>query len=117
MSIVTESARIGRPRARSGGRSSEGRKPRLLGGGVLWIILFALLLAGVVAVNVSVLRLNLQLDGASRDRAQLQADIAQLRSQLSSSGATFQVERTARDELGLVQADPDQTVFVRLRAK
>jgi cell division protein FtsL len=115
VSAIAESARIGRPRAAS--RSRARATPRLLGGGVLWIVLFALLLAGVVAVNVAVLRLNLQLDGVGRERTQLKADIAELRSQLSSSAATFQIERTARDELGLVQADPDDTVFVRLPAK
>jgi cell division protein FtsL len=89
----------------------------LLGGGVVWIVVFAVLLAGVVAVNVAVLRLNLQLDGVSRERTQLKADLGELQSQLSSSAATFEIERTARDQLGLVQADPDDTEFVRLPAK
>ena len=41
-------------------------------------MLFALLLAGVVAVNVAVLRLNLELDQVDRDRSELKADIAGL---------------------------------------
>jgi cell division protein FtsL len=117
VSSVAQSPRIGRPRAASASRARSERRPRLLGGGVVWIALFATLLAGVVAVNVAVLRLNLQLDGVSRERQQLKADIAELSSQLSSSAATFQIERTARDELGLVQADPDDTEFVRLPAR
>jgi cell division protein FtsL len=115
MSTIAETARVGRLRAATTKR--VGATPRLLGGGVLWIVLFAVLLTGVVAVNVAVLRLNLQRDGVGRERTQLQADIAQLRSELSSKAATFQIERTARDELGLVPADPDEIVFVRLPPK
>lgn len=117
MSTIVESARIGRARTARVPRTRSERAPRLLGNGVVWIALFATLLAGVVAVNVAVLRLNLQLDGVGRERTQLKADINDLRSQLSSSAATFQIERTAREQLGLVQADPDDTEFVRLPAK
>ena len=85
-----------------------------LGGGVFWIVLFAVLLAGVVAVNVTVLRLNLQLDQAGRDRMELRADVSRLRSQISSASATSRVDRLAEKDLGLVQADPDETIFVRL---
>jgi cell division protein FtsL len=117
MSTVAHPERIGRrgtatraARPRGGARS----KHRLLGGGVLWILVVAALLAGVVAVNVAVLRLNLQLDGVSREREQLKADLAGLRAELSSVAATEQVERAARDELGLVPADPDDIVYVTL---
>jgi cell division protein FtsL len=81
---------------------------------VLWIVLFALLLAGVVAVNVNVLRLNVELDKVGRDRDALKADIAGLRSGLSSTSATARTERLAERELGLRLADPDTTVYVRL---
>jgi len=108
MSTLAQSARAGRGRTRTRSR------PRLLGGGVFWIVLFAALLAGVVAVNVSVLRLNLQLDQVGRERSELKADVAGLRSELSSAGATARIERLARTELGLVPADPETTVYVRL---
>jgi len=85
-----------------------------LGGGILWIVLFAVLLAGVVAVNVAVLRLNLELDGTGRERAELKAEIARLRSELSSASATARIERLARNELGLVPADQDGIVYVEL---
>lgn len=81
---------------------------------MLWIVLFAVLLAGVVAVNVNVLRLNIELDRVGRERAELKADIAGLRSELSSTSATARIERVAEKELGLVQADPDATVYLRL---
>ena len=76
--------------------------------------MFAVLLAGVVAVNVTVLRLNVQLDRAGLERTELRADIARLRSQLSSASATSRVDRLAQKELGLIQADADGMIFVRL---
>jgi cell division protein FtsL len=108
VSSVAQSARPGRTRA------STRSRPRLLAGGVVWIVLFALLLAGVVAVNVNVLRLNVELDEVARERSELKADIAGLRSELSSASATARIERLAEKELGLVEADPDTTVYVRL---
>jgi cell division protein FtsL len=108
MSTIAQSARVPRPRRRAVA------KPRVLGGGVIWIVLFAALLAGVVAVNVAVLRLNVELDKTGRERAELKADIAGLRSELSSSGATARIEQVATQELGLVRADPETTTYVRL---
>jgi cell division protein FtsB len=115
MSAIAESPGLRGSQARSAERRRSA--PRLLGGGVLWIVVFTALLAGVVAVNVAVLRLNLQLDGVASDDTQLKADIADLRSELSNKAATYQIERRARNDLGLVQADPGQTTFVRLPAK
>ena len=112
MSTIAQGARPGRLRTRSTG--SARRRPRLLAGGVLWIALFAVLLSGVVAVNVAVLRLNVELDRAGHERSELRADIAGLRAELSSTSATARIERLARTELGLVEADPDTTVYVRL---
>ena len=59
-------------------------------------MLFAGLLAGVVAVNVAVLRLNLELDGVTRERTQLRADLAGIRAGLSSAAATERIERAAQ---------------------
>jgi len=110
VSTVAQAARTARARTRTRSRS----RPRLLAGGVIWIVLFALLLAGVVAVNVSVLRLNIQLDQVGRERSELKGDIAGLRSGLSSASATARIERLAEKELGLRQADPDTTTYLRL---
>ena len=112
MSAIAQAARA-RPRPRSRARTQQ----RILGGGVLWIVLFALLLAGVVAVNVAVLRLNVQLDQVGRERAELKADIAGLRAELSSASATARIERLAVNELGLELADPDTMVYVDLGRK
>ena len=84
---------------------------------MLWIVLFAALLAGVVAVNVAVLRLNVELDRAGRERSQLKADVAALRSELSSTAATSRIQRVATEELGLVDADPETTTYVTLRPR
>jgi cell division protein FtsL len=86
-------------------------------GGVAWILLVAALLAGVVAVNVVVLQLNMQFDGLGRERAQLKADNALLRSQLSSASANMRIEQAATTKLGLQPADPLSTTYVRLPAK
>jgi cell division protein FtsL len=110
MSTVVQGARAVRPRI----RSTASRRSWALGGGVFWIVVFAVLLSGVVAVNVTVLRLNLQLNETGRERTELRADISRLRSQLSSASATSRIDRLAEKELGLVPADPDETIYVRL---
>ena len=80
----------------------------------MWIVLFAVLLAGVVAVNVTVLRLNLELDQVGRERSELRGDISRLRSELSSASATSRIDRLAGKELGLVKAEYDEMIFVHL---
>ena len=109
------------PRPRSAPRRAAGTRPAPqertgIVGGVVWIAVIAALLAGVVALNVAVLRLNMQLDSLARERADLRASNAALSSQLSSAAAGPQVEAAARSRLGLVQAEPEQTVYVDLSA-
>lgn len=82
----------------------------------MWIVLLAGMLAGVVAVNVAVLRLNLELDRAGRERTELRSDLSRLRSDLSLASATSRIDRLAVKELGLVRAEYDDMTFVRLRA-
>ena len=99
----TSQVRAARPRART-----------FTGGGVVWILVLGVLLGGVVAVNVLVLQLNVRLDELGRERADLKADAALLRSHLSSASAQVRIERQAAEQLGLVQADPAETTYVRL---
>jgi cell division protein FtsL len=115
MSALAQGARAGRVRTRARATSASRRGARVLGGGVVWIVLFAGLLAGVVAVNVTVLRLNLALDDAGRERMELRGEISQLRSELSSAAATSRIERLAESELGLRKAEPEDTTYVQLR--
>ena len=81
---------------------------------MLWIVVVGSLLAGVVAINVLVLRLNVELDELRRTRAELKADIATSRAQLSSASANARIESEAAAKLGLVQADPNATTYVPL---
>jgi len=82
--------------------------------GIVWIALIGALLAGVVFMNVVVLRLNIRLDHLGRDRARLRADNAQLASELSSALAAARIQAQARKDLGVVPADPSETVYVDL---
>jgi cell division protein FtsL len=83
-------------------------------GGVIWIVLLAVLLAGVVALNVAVLRLNMRYDKLGRTKVDLVARNAELQSQLSSAAATQRIQQQARSQLGLVAANPDTTKYIRL---
>jgi cell division protein FtsL len=87
------------------------------GGGVLWIVVIGALLAGVVAVNVLVLRLNVQLDGLRHSRAELKAEIATARAQLSTASSNARIESQAASKLGLVPADPSTTTYLQLVPK
>lgn len=105
-----------RPRPKAVPRAKARRRPALLGG-VVWIAALAALLAGIVALNVAVLQANVRLDELARQSADLQAKNAQLSSQLSSAGATPQVESLARARLGLELAAPEQQQYVELKRK
>ena len=90
------------------------KRERRVTGGVFWIGIVATLLAGVVATNVAVLRLNMKLDSLGRERADLRAQNAQLSSQLSSAASAPRIQKLATKQLGWVQATPDQTTYVNL---
>ena len=89
------------------------RRESRVTGGVLWIGVIAVLLAGVVATNVAVLRLNMRLDHLARERADLRAKNAELSSQLSSAASTPRIHALAARS-GLVQATPQQTHYFAL---
>jgi cell division protein FtsL len=108
-----EAPTIRRPRRRPATRTALRAKARPFGG-VAWIVVLAVLLAGIVAVNVAVLQLNLRLDELGRERVQLRADTNRLSSQLSSASANLRIESDARTKLGLVRADPELTFHVQL---
>jgi heme exporter protein D len=107
MSSVATGSRARRVDARA---KSKGQ--RRLAGGVVWIVVVATLLAGVVAINVAVLRTNLSLDTVNRQRGQLQADIAAQQAKLASAKRTGDIVNGVP---GLVQADPTTTLTVDLR--
>ena len=90
------------------------KRERRVTGGVFWIGIVATLLAGVVATNVAVLRLNMKLDSLGRERANLRAQNAQLSSELSSAASAPRIQKLAVKQLGWVQATPDQTTYFNL---
>ncbi|HZT92673.1 MAG TPA: hypothetical protein VFA05_11600 [Gaiellaceae bacterium] len=102
---------VARPRSTARSRRRTQKRARA---GILWIVVSGILLAGVVFVNVAVLRLNLALDDANAQRAKLRAEDAALQSQLSSELASPRIQAQAAQRLGLRPADGTATGFVNL---
>jgi hypothetical protein len=80
---------------------------------IAWIVIGGILLAGVVFVNLAVLRLNLRLDKATQEQSTLKAGNAALEQQLSSALASPRIQALAQKE-GLVQADPSTIQYINL---
>jgi cell division protein FtsL len=91
-------------------RRAEGRRAT---GGIVWISLFAVLLAGIVALNVAVLRSNMALNDLNKQQLELQAQNQTLQSQVSSAGSSLRIEQVAR-RLGLVPAPAADTSYLDL---
>jgi cell division protein FtsL len=83
-------------------------------GGAVWIVLMGLLLAGVVALNVAVLRLNLRYDELTQERAQLRAENAELASNLAARASSPRTSSLAKRRLGLQPADPSTRTYLDL---
>jgi hypothetical protein len=97
-------------------RQTAAKKKRKTGvlGGIVWIVLLAGLLGGIVALNVAALQLNVRLQQANEAKADVRARTVALAGQLSSAGSAPQVASAAERKLGLVPAAPDQTTYVDL---
>src|SRR5262245_11746307 len=108
-------ARPGRSRPKP--RAAPKRRPvrsKGVTGGIVWIVFVAALLAGVVAMNVAVLRLNVQLDDLAREKHDLRASNHDLASRLAAVEASGRIQALARTRLGLIPAEPDQATYLRL---
>lgn len=88
-------------------------QPRRLRGGILWISVFALLLTGVVAVNVAVLRVHIGVNRLDKQQLQLQQENSSLAAQLSSAGASQRIEQMAY-RFGLRPAAGTDTSYIDL---
>jgi hypothetical protein len=88
-----------RPRALVPRRRAEGRRLR---GGIFWISAFAVLLVGVVALNVAVLRMNMSVNKLNQQQLELQAQNA--RSRPRSRCRLVASDRAGRAPLGLTPA-------------
>jgi hypothetical protein len=113
MAVAVAPQRQERPRSRTRPRRKAAPARRVAGGAV-WIVVLGFLLAGVVALNVAVLRLNLRSDELTRESVQLRADSAELASKLAASSASARTSTRARRELGLQPADPSTTTYLQL---
>ena len=93
------------------------RKPtqRRVRGHIVWMILFALLLFGIVAVNVAVLRAHVAVSQLEDRRAKLEAHNQALASALSAANSAPRIEAAAR-RLGLIQASAGNTSYVDITA-
>lgn len=110
MTVAPQASRAS-TRVRSVRKRRAGR--RFLAGGVVWIVTVAVLLAGVVAVNVAVLRAHVAVSKLDQKRAQLEAKNQVLRSALSAANSAPRVEAGAR-RLGEVPASAGNTSYLDL---
>lgn len=62
------------------------------------------LLAGIVAVNVAVLGLNMKVERLDGQKQKIEARSAEISSQLASAAAASRIEAAAHGRLGLVDA-------------
>ena len=93
------------------------RKPtqRRVRGHIVWMIVFALLLFGVVAVNVAVLRAHVAVSQLQDRRAKLEAHNQALASALSAANSAPRIEAAAR-RLGEIQASVGNTSYLDITA-
>ena len=97
-----------RPAARRRVKAKAG-----VAGGLAWIIVAGVLLAGIVALNVAVLRLNIRLDHMNNESQQLQAENAALGAKLSGAVSSPRIQALAKAR-GFVPADPTTIGYVDL---
>ena len=98
--------------ARAASRRRAKRKAGVAGG-LAWIIVAGVLLAGIVALNVAVLRLNIRLDHMNNQSQQLQAENAALGAKLSGAVSSPRIQALAKAR-GFVPADPTTIGYVNI---
>jgi hypothetical protein len=100
-----------RPAARLRSRRKATQRP--VRGHIVWMTLFAILLFGVVAVNVAVLRAHVAVSRLEDKRAHIEAHNQALASALSAANSAPRIETAAR-RLGLIQASAGNTSYLDL---
>jgi hypothetical protein len=111
-------SRAPRPRPRPASRPQQRRRPqathqRKVASGVVWIAVFGALLAGVVAINVAVLRKNVQLSELTQERSALRSSISDTSSRLAAQRSNSLVQRGA-NRAGFVQVPAGDTGYLEL---
>jgi cell division protein FtsL len=115
--VAPPPARAARPpRAAPRPRPRTRPRGRRVTGGIFWISAFAVLLAGVVAINVAVLRVNMRLNDLNQQQLQLQAQNQALASNVSSAASSLRIEQIAQ-RLGLQPAPASDTSYLNLLRK
>ena len=94
-------------------RSRRKSTQRRVRGHIVWMTIFALLLFGIVAVNVAVLQAHVAVSKLDQKRARLEARNQALASALSAVDSAPRIEAAAR-RLGLVQASAGNTSYLDL---
>ena len=88
----TRSRAASKPKPKPKARRRRGVRVRLP---LLWMVVFALLLVGVVALNVAVLRANVSVNDLDKQIAQSQQEIATLKSQYARGTAAPRIAAAA----------------------
>jgi hypothetical protein len=115
--MAADAARVAEPAAPPRRRTKTRSVPRRrLAGGVIWIGVIAVLLTGIVAVNVAVLRLNLRLDHLNDDKTQLRSEIADLRAKAADNSVPTTILTQAKLQ-GFHPANWTSTRFLDLPVK
>jgi hypothetical protein len=98
---------------RPAARGTRARRARHRGA-IAWIVVSAVLLGGLVFINLAVLRLNLSVNRLTQERTTLRANDAALQSELSAAVASVRIQQLAQSRDGLVQADPSSIGYIDL---
>jgi cell division protein FtsL len=103
------------PRPRQAPRKARPNPRRRVAGGVVWIALVALLLVGIVAINVAALRLNLEAQRLDEKKDRLVGQNAAAAAEFSALAAAARIEEAARGRLGLTE--PVEVTYVKARLR
>jgi cell division protein FtsL len=104
-----------KPRPQPKPKARAKKAPRVrVAGGAAWIGIVAVLLSGVVALNVAVLQLNVKLEDLGTERTRLRAENADLASEIASKAQAGRIHTLARGQLGLEVADAGRTTYLDL---
>jgi hypothetical protein len=115
--VAAPPVRQARPRTRSRPAPRTRVRPqRRVRGGIVWIAAFAVVLTGVVALNVVVLQVNMRVSRLDKAQIELQAQNQALASQVSSAASAQRIEQAAH-RLGYVPAPATDTSYLELARK
>jgi hypothetical protein len=104
-------ARPRRPRARPAAAPR-----RVTAGGLVWVLVLAALLGGIVALNVAALRTNIRVSGLSDRAAALQQANRTLSAQVATLTVPYRIDARAQ-QLGMVRPNPAARDYIPFKAR